>query len=92
MRLINIQLQLANPFEWDRFKSFGSTSGRITKHKYWELEHNFYGNVLLDIDFHIATREDHPGLSLTLGIFGYSIHLHIYDHRHWDYETRSFIS
>lgn len=92
MRLINIQIQLANPFEWDLFRSFGSASGRLTKHKYWELEHNFYGNVLLDLDFHIAIREDHPGISLAVGLFGYSIHLHVYDHRHWDYETRSFIS
>jgi hypothetical protein len=92
MRLINIQLQLHNPFNWELFKSFGCISGRLSKHKYWELEHNFYGGMLLDIDFHIAIQEDHPDISLAIGLFGYSIHFHIYDHRHWDYETRSFIS
>jgi hypothetical protein len=84
MKLINLQFQLSNPFNWDYFKSLGSVHGQLTKHKFWELEHNFYGNSLLDLDFHIATKEDHAGISLTVGVLGYGVHFHIYDHRHED--------
>jgi hypothetical protein len=84
MKLIDLRFQLSNPFNWDYFKSLGSIHGKLTTHKFWELEHNFYGNSLLDIDFHIAVREDHSGVSLTLGLLGYGVHFHVYDHRHWD--------
>jgi hypothetical protein len=88
--LIDIRAQLTNPFDWDYFKSLGSTGGKLFAHKYWEVEHNFYGNSLLDIDFHIAIREDHAGLSLTLGVMGYGVHLHVYDNRHWNRNTNSW--
>jgi hypothetical protein len=35
-------------------------------------------------DFHISTKEDHAGISLTVGVLGYGVHFHIYDHRHED--------
>jgi hypothetical protein len=92
LKLIDIRAQLTNPFDWDYFKSFGSISGKLFSKMYWEVEHNFYGNSLLDIDFHIAIKEDHAGISLTLGILGYGVHLHIYDCRHWDYTNKVWMN
>jgi hypothetical protein len=92
LKLIDVRAQLSNPFNWDYFKSLGSLHGTITKHKHWEVEHNFYGNSLLDIDFNIAVREDHAGISITLGLLGYGVHLHIYDSRHWDYTNNIWMN
>lgn len=92
MKLINLRFQLSNPFDWDYFRNLGSIHGSITKHTHWELQHSFYGNSLLDIDFHISTKEDHAGVSLDIGLLGYGIHFQIYDSRHWNYETNKWES
>jgi len=90
MKLVNLRCQLSNPCDWDFFRNLGSVHGSITKHKHWELEHTFYGNSLLDIDFAISTKEDHAGLDIVLGLLGYGIHFTVYDHRHWNNETNNW--
>lgn len=83
MKLVNLRFQLSNPFDWDYFKNLGSISGRLSKNKYWELEHTFYGNSIVDCDVSLTTREDHAGFEIELGLLGYGVHFHIYDNRHW---------
>jgi len=90
LKLIDIRAQITNPFDWDYFKTLGSCHGRVSKFMYWEIEHNFYGNSLLDIDCHIAIKEHHAGVSITLGLLGYGVHLHVYDCRHWNYEKECY--
>lgn len=68
----------------DRFKSLGSISGQLTKHKCWELEHYYYSRTLAEFEFSITSRTDHAGLQITVGLLGYSVSATIYDSRHWD--------
>lgn len=82
MKIFNLRTQLSLPF--DHFKNLGCISGRITKHTAWELEHTYYSGSLFDIDVSWSIREDHAGFEICLGLFGYGVHFHIYDTRHWD--------
>ena len=82
MKIFNLRTQLSLPF--DHFKNLGCISRRITKHTAWELEHTYYSGSLFDIDVSWSIREDHAGFEICLGLFGYGVHFHIYDTRHWD--------
>ena len=82
MKIFNLRTQLSLPL--DHFKNLGCISGRITKHTAWELEHTYYSGSLFDIDVSWSIREDHAGFEICLGLFGYGVHFHIYDTRHWD--------
>jgi hypothetical protein len=82
MKIFNLRTQLSLPFDY--FKNLGCISGRINKHTAWELEHTYYSGSLFDIDVSWSIREDHAGFEICLGIFGYGVHFHIYDTRHWD--------
>ncbi len=90
MKLLNIRLELTNPWREDRFKNLGCVSGKISKNLAWELGHTFYDGTIVDFDFTISRQEDHAGLDFVLGILTYGIHFKIYDTRHWDYENRSW--
>jgi hypothetical protein len=91
MNIFNFRLELTNPFDrWEYFKNLGSISGRLTKHKAWELEHNFYSSMMLDIDIQWNRNSDHAGIHISVGIFGYGVAFRIYDTRHWNYETKSW--
>ena len=88
--MINLRLEVLNPWSGVYFKNLGHLYGKITKYKAWELEHSFYSGTLLDFDFRLTTRGDHAGLNLVAGIFGYGIRFRIYDTRHWNEETNSW--
>jgi len=88
--MINLRLEIQNPFSKDRFKNLGSLSGRLTKNKFWEVQHTFYDGMLLDVDFSIKRRCDHAGVFLVLGLLTYAVHISIYDNRHWDYENNQW--
>lgn len=90
--MINLRLELQNPWAKDRFKNLGCVYGSISKHKAWELEHTFYDGLLVDIDFSFKRKCDHAGLNIVLGLFGYAVHFSIYDTRHWDYETNDWMT
>jgi hypothetical protein len=90
MKLFNLQTQIYLPFE--HFKNLGSVHGRMGANTAWELEHTYYSGSLLDIDISLSIREDHAGFEITLGLFGYGVSFRIYDTRHWNYETCSFIN
>lgn len=88
MKIFSLRTQISLPL--DHFKNLGSISGLINKHTAWELEHTYYSGSLFDIDVSWGIREDHAGVDFTLGLFGYGIHFHIHDIRHWDYNTNAF--
>jgi hypothetical protein len=89
--MLNLRLELRNPWSKDRFKNLGCLHGRVSTNKAWELEHTFYDGMLLDCEFKITTKEDHAGLHTMLGILGYAIHFSFYDTRHWDYENNTWM-
>jgi hypothetical protein len=88
MKLFNLQTQIYLPF--DHFKNLGCIHGLIGANKAWELEHTYYSGSLLDVDISLSVREHHAGFEITVGLFGYGIHFHIYDTRHWNYERNSY--
>ena len=91
MKILNIRFELSNPFDrWDYFKNLGSISGRLIKHKAWELEHSFYTSLIVDIDVNWQVRTSHAGITIAIGLLGYGVIFRIYDVRHWDHETDSW--
>lgn len=89
--MIYLNVNVRNPWWGDRFKSFSTWHGSTPfKHKYWELQYLKSDN-LLRFEFGFTIREDHAGLNLELGLFGYEIHFNIYDHRHWNYEQGKWV-
>ena len=88
MKIFNLRTQLSLPF--DHFKNLGCISGKLFENKAWELEHTYYSGSLFDIDISWSIREDHAGFEICLGMFGYGVHFHIYDTRHWDYEKNAW--
>jgi hypothetical protein len=88
MKIFNLQTQIYLPFE--HFKNLGSIQGRISSRTAWELEHTYYSGVLMDVDISLSVREDHAGLEITLGLFGYGVSFRIYDTRHWDYDKNAY--
>jgi hypothetical protein len=88
--MIHINFALSNPWGKD-FKNLWNRSGTIVRHKAWEAE--ILRNRQL-IGFHISytIRQDHAGLSLEIGLFGYSISFQIYDTRHWSYKRNGWVS
>jgi len=88
MKIVSLRMQISLPF--DHFNNLGSVHGRIGKNTAWELEHTQYSGSLFDIDFSWSIREDHAGLEIGIGLFGYGVGFRIYDTRHWDNETNSW--
>jgi len=42
--------------------------------------------------FRLATRTDHGGLMIDVGLLGYSFSFNFYDNRHWDYELDRYFT
>jgi len=81
--MINFKFTVTNPYT-DRFECLYINSGKIPiKNKFWEIQ-IMKTDDIVSIDLQITHRTDHPGLSLDLALFGYSITLQIYDNRHWN--------
>ena len=88
MKIFSLRTQISLPF--DHFKNLGSVSGKLFSTHGWELEHTYYSGSLFDIDISWGIREDHAGFEICLGMFGYGVHFHIYDTRHWDYKKKTW--
>ena len=51
--------------------------------KYLELE-VMKDSTVVSFMFRLATRTDHAGVNVELGLFGYSFNINFYDIRHWN--------
>ena len=82
--MINIEFSISNPFI-ERFGHILLRHGSITRNKSWEF--NIYRSTnIFTMLFRYTARQDHAGLRLQFGLFGYECDLHLYDIRHWDYK------
>lgn len=81
--MIYFVFTLKNPFSKQEFENVYSKSGHVVGHKFWELE-IYKTKALVDFDFNLSFRQDHAGISLGLGLFGYTVSGQIYDNRHWN--------
>jgi hypothetical protein len=91
MNMLKLRFELSNPFDrWDYFKSLGCLSGMITKHTAWELDHNFYSAMIVDVDVDWKMRCDHAGFYIGIALLGYGVGFRIYDTRHWNSNTKTW--
>ena len=83
--MINFSFGLSNPFarRWDTIyykdKLFANKKGgeiQIVK-----------DNTIVSIGFRFTTCCDHAGVSLDIGLFGYTAMFNYYDTRHWNDEA-----
>ena len=83
--MIYVSLSLSNPWG-SEFKNLWNKSGLITKNKAWELEVTKH-RQLIGFTFGYTMRQDHAGVTLEVGLFGYSLSFMTYDTRHWNSRT-----
>jgi len=81
--MIYFNFTINNPFS-ERFETLFYRNGELTKNKAWEVQ-LMKDDCILILGLRYAIREDHAGLQLSLGLFGYFLELTIHDVRHWDY-------
>jgi len=86
--MINLEFLLSNPFS-NKFKTLFNKAGHITKHKWWELE-CYRDNRIVAFQFYARSRCDHAGIRVELSLLSYTIAGHIYDSRHWNYNTNKW--
>ena len=84
--MIYLNLNIRNPWS-DRFENIKNWSGQITKYKCWESQ-VIKTNNWFRFEFQFTVRQDHAGLGIELGLFGWELHNTIYDSRHWDYDKQ----
>ena len=84
--MINLQFNIRNPFS-DRWKCIKCWDKKLSEHKHLELQIDKTADIV-SFDFRYTIRQDHAGLFLTVGLFGYEAIFNIYDTRHWNYEER----
>lgn len=83
--MIRLKFELVNPCI-DRFRSIYCHTGATPfKHKFWEVQ-VMRTTDIVSIDLQVTTRQDHAGIELWLGLFGFSINMQIYDNRHWNHQ------
>ena len=84
--MINLRFKLSNPFS-DRWANIYNIGGYLTENKSWELQ-IMKTNAIVDVSINFTMHSDHAGLTVELGLLGFSGHLTIHDNRHWDYENK----
>ncbi len=86
--MIYINLTIRNPWS-DRFEPLSSVSGKLTKHKAWELE-IYRSDTVAEFETRVTVREDHAGLAIGIGLLSYTLRAQFYDTRHWNYEKKAW--
>ena len=80
--MIHFNFGLSNPFcrRWD---TIYYKDKLFAKHKGGEVQ-VVKDNTIVSFGFRLTTRQDHSGISLDIGLLGYSVMLSYYDTRHWN--------
>jgi hypothetical protein len=65
---------------------------QVSKHKFIEIEANVWKENCKIFQFNIDWTQkcDHAGFSIDLEFFELAFSFTIYDHRHWDYDTKNW--
>lgn len=84
--MIYFNTNIRNPYWSERFKNIWWRAGHTPwENKFWEIQ-IIKNDNLFRIEFGFTVRQDHAGLNLELGLFGYEAHFTFYDNRHWNSE------
>jgi len=87
--MLNLSFAISNPFS-NTFENLYWNAGQLYKTKFWEVE--FYrSRALLELGFSVTTRCDHAGIDLTVGLLCYTIHIQVYDNRHWNHDEGRYM-
>jgi len=75
----------------EEFKNYFCYTKQLTRHKSFELEFTKHTFTFLELEIDLRTRgRDHAGVHVGGCLFGYTLSVRIYDHRHWDYENNKW--
>ena len=89
--MINFHLSIKNPFAKDNFKNLLCKAWRVSKNKTFEFEIIRSAPSLFELVLVLEwSGHDHAGPEFNIGVFGYSINIHLYDTRHWNRETHTW--
>ena len=70
-------------------------SGKFFKfpNKYWEIELSTFEDTITIFNLHFECNKncDHAGLHLTVEILSLFFSFQIYDSRHWDFDTKTYM-
>ena len=81
--MINLQLNIRNPYS-NHFENIKCWAGSTPiKNKYWEFQIMKTSDII-DIGLRITHRQDHAGVQISFGLLGYQADFNLYDNRHWD--------
>ena len=86
--MINLNFSIDNPFS-ERFAILASTSKKLTKHKAIEAS-AYRAATIITLSLDYTIKQDHAGLRVVVGLFGYECEMHFYDIRHWSYEKQQW--
>lgn len=87
--MIYFDFSISNPWSsrWENFKCWNGNTP--FEYKFWEFQITKTSNILC-CKIHLTHRQDHAGLNIELGLFGWNIEFTIYDSRHWDNKKNSW--
>jgi hypothetical protein len=85
--MINFSFGFRNPFS-DRWDNIYNRSAVLGK-KAVEFE-VYRDTTIISFAFRWNIRQDHAGMILELGLFGYTVSFQYYDTRHWNEEAGRF--
>ena len=80
--MINFSFGLQNPFS-DRWANVYYKDALLAEHKGGEVQ-IVKDNTIVSFSFRFTTRTDHSGVSLEIGLLGYTAMIRYYDTRHWN--------
>ena len=83
--MIYVGLNIENPFS-NRFDNLYCKEYLYRPHKAIELELT-KDNSFISFSFRWSFRADHAGMSIKVGLLGYSISINTHDTRHWNYDS-----
>lgn len=81
--MISFSFNLSNPFSsrWDNIYNRSAAFDRLHKTVEFEV---YRDNTIVSISFRWSLMRDHAGMSLELGLLGYTVSAQYYDTRHWN--------
>lgn len=67
---------------------------QLTKNKSVEIQPSFHSGLnwgSLGINFEYSQKCDHAGFNFDLNLIWFTLCIHFYDHRHWDYNKDDYV-
>lgn len=90
---MKLYFKIINHHARENFKNLYNRSGSMTVNKSWEFEIIRYSRDFIRLLIDLSWKgRDHAGPEILIGLFGYSLSAKIHDNRHWNWETKDWVS